>query len=112
MPFLTIHTNTEVEDSEAFLKEAAQFVASELHKPISYVIVSLDYNPQMIFGGNPQIKSALVDMQSIGFANKADWAEKLTDFLAVKLLLDKSSLNILFTNIAGADLSIGGNMLG
>lgn len=112
MPFLTIHTNAEVEDSEAFLKEAAQFVANELHKPISYVIVSLDYNPQMIFGGNPQIKSALVDMQSIGFANKADWAAKLTDFLSVKLLLDKSSLNILFTNISGADLSIGGSMLG
>lgn len=112
MPFLTIHTNSKVDDGEAFLQEAAQFVASELHKPISYVIVTLDYNPQMIFGGNPQIKSALVEMQSIGFANKADWAAKLTDFLAIKLQLEKSSLNILFTNISGTDLSIGGSMLG
>lgn len=112
MPFLTIHTNREVKDSDAFLKEAAQFVAAELHKPISYVIVTLDYNPQMIFGGNPDIKSALVDMQSIGFANKGDWAAKLTDFLATKLQLEKSSLNILFTNISGSDLSIGGSMLG
>lgn len=112
MPFLTIHTNREVKDSNAFLKEAAQFVAAELHKPISYVIVILDYNPQMIFGGNPDVKSALVDMQSIGFANKGDWAAKLTDFLATKLQLEKSSLNILFTNISGADLSIGGSMLG
>ncbi len=112
MPFLTIHTNREVKDSDAFLKEAAQFVAAELHKPISYVIVTLDYNPQMIFGGNPDIKSALADMQSIGFANKGDWAAKLTDFLATKLQLEKSSLNILFTNISGSDLSIGGSMLG
>lgn len=45
MPFLTVHTNAKVENTDAFLQEAAEFVASELRKPISYVIVSLDAAP-------------------------------------------------------------------
>ena len=64
MPFLTIHSNNKPKNTEMFLQDAAQFVASELHKPISYVIVTLDYQPQMIFGGDKDITSALVEMKS------------------------------------------------
>ena len=112
MPFLTVHTNAKVENTDAFLQEAAEFVASELRKPISYVIVSLDAGAGMIFGGKPEIKSALVEMKSIGFGNKSDLAVKLTNFLEQKLKLDRSHINIHFINMPGADLSIGGNLLG
>lgn len=112
MPFLTVHTNTTIENKDAFLQEAAAFIANELHKPINYVIVSLDVNDGMIFGGKTEIKSALVEMKSIGFANKALLAQKLTDFLEEKLKLERSFINIHFINMPGADLSIGGNLLG
>lgn len=111
MPFLTIHTNGKVQDSKAFLAETADFVAAELHKPISYVIVTLDSNQDMLFGGNENIKSALVEMKSIGFGNKAALAAKLTDFLEAKLALDKRHINIHFIDMPAADLSIGGSLL-
>ena len=111
MPFLTIHTNGKVQDSKAFLAETADFVAAELHKPISYVIVTLDSNQDMLFGGNENIKSALGEMISIGFGNKAALAAKLTDFLEAKLALDKRHIDIHFIDMPAADLSIGGSLL-
>lgn len=112
MPFLTIHSNCKPENTEIFLQDAAQFVASELHKPISYVIVTFDYQPQMIFGGNQDINSALVEVKSIGFADKKTLAKNLTDFLAKTLNADADYVNIHFIDMPAKDLSIGGNLLG
>ncbi len=112
MPFLTIHTNCKVQNSEMFLQDAAQFVASELHKPISFVIVTLDYQPQMIFGGDKEIKSALVEMKSIGFADKKSLAKKLTDFLAKEIDAKERFVNIYFIDMPAQDLSINGSLLG
>lgn len=112
MPFLTIHCNAKVQDTKAFLAEAADFVAAELHKPMSYVIVTLNSNLEMLFGGDENIKSALVEMKSIGFGDKAALAVKLTDFLEARLDLDKRYINIHFIDMPAANLSIGGNLLG
>ena len=112
MPFLTIHTNSPVQENKAFLAEAANFVAAELLKPINYVIVTLNDNQNMLFGGDENVKSALVEMKSIGFGNKAVLAEKLTDFLSSRLDLDKRHININFIDMPAADLSIGGSLLG
>ena len=112
MPFLTIHTNSDVKDSKLFLNEVATFVAGELHKPINYVIADLKVNKNMVFGGDETIKSALVELKSVGFGDKADLASKLTDFLADKLDASKSFINIHFVNMPASDLSIGGRMLG
>lgn len=112
MPFLIVHTNAEVNNEDVFLNEAAEFVAAELRKPVRYVIVELNSAKKMIFGGNREIKSALVEMKSIGFGNKNDLAAKLADFLAEKLSLDKAYVNIHFINMPGVDLSIGGSLLG
>ena len=112
MPFLTIHTNCKPQNTEIFLQDAAQFVAAELHKPISYVIVTFDYQPQMIFGGDKEIKSALVEMKSIGFADEKSLAQKLTNFLARELDAEVDFINIHFIDMPAKDLSIGGNLLG
>ena len=112
MPFLTIHSNCKPQNIELFLQDAAQFVASELHKPISYVIVTFDYQPQMIFGGDKEIKSALVEMKSIGFADKKSLAQNLNDFLAKELDAEADFINIHFIDMSVKDLSIGGNLLG
>lgn len=112
MPFLTIHSNCKPQNTEIFLQDAAQFVAAELHKPISYVIVTFDYQPQMIFGGDNEIKSALVEMKSIGFADEKSLAQKLTNFLARELDAEVDFINIHFIDMPAKDLSIGGNLLG
>lgn len=112
MPFLTIHSNCKPQNTEIFLQDAAQFVAAELHKPISYVIVTFDYQPQMIFGGDNEIKSALVEMKSIGFADEKSLAQKLTDFLARELDAEVDFINIHFIDMPAKDLSIGRNLLG
>lgn len=112
MPFLTVHTNAVAKDKDAFMQEAADFVAKELRKPISYVIVTLNDGANMVFGGKKEVKSALVEMKSVGFANKAELAGKLTDFLSAKLGLDKGFVNIHFIDMPAGDLSIGGNLLG
>ncbi len=112
MPFLTVHTNCAVKNAKEFLLNASEFVATELHKPISYVIVTLDCQPQMMFGGDKDVKSALVEMKSIGFADKAALAQKLTAFLAQELDADEGFINIHFMDMLGRDLSIGGHLLG
>lgn len=112
MPFLIIHTNAEAKDAKVFLNEATDFIASELRKPKNYVIVSLDVNLQMAFGGSCDCHGALVEMQSVGFGDKEDLAKKITDFLVSRLNLQRDMVNILFTNISAADLSIGGSLLG
>ena len=56
MPFLTIHTNANLasEQIESLLQEGANLIAQELHKPMGYVIVTLDNNHNMSFGGSVQ----------------------------------------------------------
>ncbi len=112
MPFLTVHTNAVAEDKEKFVQNAADFVATELRKPINYVIVTLNDGENMIFGGRKDVKSALVEMKSVGFTNKAMLAQKLTNFLSEALGLDKEFVNIHFIDMPASDLSIGGNLLG
>lgn len=112
MPFLTIHSNCKPQNVELFLQDAAQFVATELQKPLSYVIVTFDYQPQMIFGGDKEIKSALVEIKSIGFADKKYLAHHLTDFLAKELNAETDFINIHFIDMPAQDLSIGGRLLG
>ena len=74
MPFLIVHTNAKLKDNnpEQFVEDAANLVAQELHKPISYVVASYDYNAAMSFGGSAQKHGALVEMKSIGFGDKQD----------------------------------------
>lgn len=56
MPFLIVHTNAEIKtrDKVRFVEDAAALVASELHKPISYVVVNYNYNPNMSLAAVPE----------------------------------------------------------
>lgn len=112
MPFLTVHTNCKAADAQKFLAEATEFVATELHKPLSYIIVTYDYQENMLFGSKPEVKSALVEMKSIGFADKTALAQNLTTFLAQKLGAQADFINIHFIDMPAKDLSIGGHLLG
>lgn len=115
MPFLIVHTNAEIKtrDKVRFVEDAAALVASELHKPISYVVVNYNYNPNMSFGGSTGKYGALVEMKSIGFGNKSGLAKILAEFLNDRLEgLDLHSVNIEFVDMPASSLAIGGSLLG
>ncbi len=112
MPFLTIHTNKTSADKQSFVEKAAAFVAAELHKPVSYVIVELDVNGSMSFAGSADRNGALVEMRSIGFNDVSSLAGRLTDFITAELGVEKQLVNIEFIDMPASTLSIGGRLMG
>lgn len=114
MPFLTINSNAKLaqEQIDNLVVEGAELVASELHKPISYVIVDYRYNPNMSFGGKKENIGVLAEMKSIGFGNKAGLAKILTEFLYDRLKADLHNINIEFVDMPASTVAIGGNLLG
>lgn len=114
MPFLTIHTNAKLSEEQVqnLLKDGAELVANELHKPMGYVVVTLDNNHHMSFGGNVENIGALVEMKSIGFADKIGLAKILTEFIHDRLQADLANINIEFIDMPASTLSIGGRLMG
>lgn len=116
MPFLIVNTNAELKDKNPaeFLAAATELVAGELHKPKNYVVVVLNTNPDIAFGGKSENKGVLAEMKSVGFGgSKRNLAKLLTEFLADRLQgVALSNINIEFTDMPGSDVSIGGSLLG
>lgn len=114
MPFLTIHTNAVLasEKIENLLQEGAKLIAIELHKPMGYVVVNLDNNSNMSFGGSSKNIGALVEMKSIGFADKIGLAKILTEFIHDRLQADLANINIEFIDMPASTLAIGGRLMG
>ena len=115
MPFLRVLTNAEITGgSDQFAEKAAQLVASELGKSISFVVVTVKQNRTMSFGGKIDNYGVLAYMDSIGFGNhKASLANKLTDFFLENIpTADRGNINIVFKDMPPSDVAIGGNLMG
>ena len=67
MPLLKIQTNRQVppEQRPPLLQQASAKVAEILGKPERYVMVSLEHNPDMLFGGDTA-PLAYLELKSIG----------------------------------------------
>lgn len=67
MPLLKIQTNREVRPQQRppLLRQASAKVAEILGKPERYVMVSLEHNPDMLFGG-AAAPLAYLELKSIG----------------------------------------------
>ncbi|MDZ7774693.1 MAG: phenylpyruvate tautomerase MIF-related protein [Bacteroidales bacterium] len=65
MPVLKIQTNVQHEEKQQLMKEATQLVAELLEKPEKFIMVHLETNHHMMFGGNV---SGLIyaELKSIG----------------------------------------------
>ena len=111
MPFLTIYSNTEINDAN-FAQEAAELVAKQLGKPIRYVVVNVINNPDMAFDGGIKNKGALVEMQSIGFRDKSGLVRILTDLIVEKLQVERDLVNIHLEDMPASTVAIGGSLLG
>ncbi len=99
MPFLKIQINRGVTDADSIIINASKLVADLLHKPENYVMVELNVNHNMSFGG---IKEPLVycELKSIGLpANQTkEISNRLMSFLEKETGISPSRMYIEFSD--------------
>ncbi len=101
MPLLTITTNQEIDNSlsKSLLKQASETVATMLGKPERYVMVSLSYNPQMLFAGDDGAL-AYLELKSIGLPQDrtAEFSQILADLISQQLTIASNRIYIEFSD--------------
>lgn len=111
MPFVTINTNTENKDKH-LAEDAARLAAEILGKPISYVVATVRSGQNMAFDGSSENKGALIEVKSVGFADKAGLARRLTELAIARLDVEERFVNIEFVNLSASDVAVSGDLLG
>ena len=101
MPLLKVQTN-EVIDTDrqkSLAGKASQQVADMLGKPERYVMVSIEHNPAMLFGGSDD-PMAYLELKSIGLpeAKTAELSQKLASLLGDELGLPADRIYIEFAD--------------
>ena len=99
MPLLKIETNAQPATPQAVITDFSAAVASMLGKPESYVMVTLQHNPSMLFGGNDE-PLAYLQLKSLGLPEDrtaefsttlCDLAEKHLGVTAARTYIEFSS---------------------
>ena len=65
MPLLQINTNISIDDSAALAKDASRIVAGMLGKPENYVMVIVNADTSLVFGGSEE-PAAHLKLKSLG----------------------------------------------
>lgn len=112
MPYLTVYTNVDFNNSVDLVEDSAKLVSTVLGKPINYVVTNFVYNQNMSFAGSCNVKGALVDVLSIGFSNKDKLVADLTDFLSQRLGVNSSNINISLNNAPASNVASNGVTFG
>lgn len=103
MPMLKIQTNTPVaEDNRKMLAAlASSAVAEMLGKPERYVMVSIEENPAMLFGGS-DAPLAYLELKSIGLpeSKTGEFSTRLANLLEEQLGLPADRVYIEFADAA------------
>jgi phenylpyruvate tautomerase len=101
MPLLSIETNKSLDDAQlnSLLATASSRTAEILGKPESYVMVRLNSNPNMMFGGN-QLPLAYVELKSLGLPEDrtAEFSAALCDLLSTGMDIPADRIYIEFKN--------------
>lgn len=101
MPLLKIQTNIPIETAagDSLIRKASQQVASLLGKPERYVMVSLEENPAMLFGGSDD-PLAYLELKSIGLpeTRTSELSQALTSLMNAELGLSAERVYIEFTD--------------
>lgn len=101
MPLLKITTNREIEHAQrvALLSAASERVANLLGKPERYVMVSLEFNGDMIFGGETS-PVAYLELKSIGLPEErtTELSNFLCELIADQLEIPPDRVYIEFSN--------------
>ena len=99
MPLLQINTNVSVKDSTALAKDASRIVAGMLGKPESYVMVIVNAEASLVFGGSDE-KAAHLKLKSLGLdeSKTTDYSTHLCGFIQNILGISPSRIYIEFSN--------------
>ena len=108
MPLLQIQTNQSLDDNQqaSLLKKSSAEVARLLGKPEQYVMVNIQHNPAMLFGGSNE-PLAYLELKSIGLpeSKTTELSAALADLLSEELGL---SANRIYIEFADAPRSMWG----
>ncbi len=82
MPFLKIQSNLEIPNVEEFMTSASSLLSQVLGKPEKYIMVSIEVNKKMIFGGTND-PLLYIELKSIGLPrdHTKEISSKLCEFL-------------------------------
>ena len=99
MPLLEISTNVRIDDSTALAKDASRIVAGMLGKPESYVMVIINADASLVFGGSDDA-TAYLTLKSLGMdeSKTADYSTHLCGFVQNKLDISPSRIYIEFSS--------------
>lgn len=99
MPLLQINTNISIKDSTALAKDASRIVAGMLGKPESYVMVIINAETSMIFGGSED-DVAHLKLKSLGLdeSKTADYSRHLCGFIQNTLSIPPARIYIEFSD--------------
>jgi phenylpyruvate tautomerase PptA (4-oxalocrotonate tautomerase family) len=101
MPYLKMQTNQIIEDRD-LIKRLSAKAAEELGKSESYVMVALEPDSEMSFGGTKK-PAAFIELKSIGL--KESMTERLSkmlcDFVNEELNIPKNRVYIEFSDAPG-----------
>jgi phenylpyruvate tautomerase len=103
MPYLTLTTNVPTETHPTnLLPKLSTLMAKETGKPESYVMVSTQYNPNMLFAGT-DAPLAYLECKSIGLtASQAkNLSASLSEILSETLRINSNRVYIEFSNCPG-----------
>ena len=102
MPFFKIETNHQAaaSDTEALLVKSSKLIAEMLGKPEQYVMVSIETDKLMMFGGNHDM-TAFVQLKSIGLPvdQCAEFSARICRFLSDELDIKPDRVFIDFANL-------------
>lgn len=103
MPVLKILSNESFLNTDELLKNASKLLAEILGKPEKYVMVSLEENPDMIFGGSDD-PFFYIELKSIGFPRNRtkEISKRLCEFLSEQTDIPGSRMYIEFSDAEGA----------
>ena len=108
MPLLKIQTNQDLDqlDRSAVLKQLSAVAADMLGKPERYVMVSLEHNPAMLFGGE-DAPLAYLELKSIGLPGErtTEFSSRLCELVSGNLQIPAERIYIEF---AGAERHLWG----
>lgn len=114
MPHMRIQTNVKLQadQRQQLLAAASSLAAEELSKPESYVMVSINDDADMLFGGSTE-PLAYVHLESIGFAKSpAAITPSLTKLLQEQLQVDPSRIFIRFDDVSRENYAWNGSTFG
>ncbi len=101
MPLLRIQTNRPMDAStqKSLISRASLAVADMLGKPERYVMVSIEHNPAMLFGGSDE-PLAYLELKSIGLPESGtrDFSQTLATLLNEELGLPADRIYIEFAD--------------